>query len=91
MLKVLKPNKFGYRFGYREDKKMLDRLSLIFIIVGALNWGSIGIFRFDCISWLLGGSGTTVSRIIYTLVGLAGIWCVSLLFRRRSAVLDDEI
>ena len=70
---------------------MLDRLSLIFIILGALNWGSVGIFRFDFISWLFGGSGATVSRIIYTIIGLAGIWCVSLLFRRRSSVLDDEI
>ena len=70
---------------------MLDRLSLIFIILGALNWGSVGIFRFDFISWLFGGSASTVSRIIYTIVGLAGIWCVSLLFRRRSSVLHDEI
>ena len=70
---------------------MLDRLSLIFIIIGALNWASVGIFRFDCIAWLFGGSGATISRIIYTLVGLAGIWCISLLFRRRHNVLDDEI
>ena len=70
---------------------MLDRLSLIFIILGALNWGSVGIFRFDFISWLFGGSASTVSRVIYTIVGLAGIWCVSLLFRRRTAVLHDEI
>ena len=70
---------------------MLDRLSLILIIIGALNWGSMGIFRFDFVSWLFGGQATTGSRIVYTLVGLAGIWCISLLFRRRNAVLDDEI
>ena len=70
---------------------MLDRISLIFIIIGALNWGSVGIFRFDFISWLFGGSGATLSRILFALVGLAGIWCISLLFRRRRAVLDDEI
>jgi uncharacterized membrane protein YuzA (DUF378 family) len=70
---------------------MLDKLSLIFIIIGAINWGSVGIFGFDFVSWLFGGTGTTVSRIIYTLVGLAGIWCISLLFRSRSAVLDDDI
>ena len=70
---------------------MLDRLSLIFIIVGALNWGSIGIFRFDFVSWLFGGQGAAFSRIFYTLIGLAGIWSVSLLFRGRNAVLDDEI
>ena len=70
---------------------MLDRLSLILVIFGALNWGSIGIFGFDCISWLLGGQGTTVSRIVYTLVGLAGIWCISLLFRNRNVILNDEV
>ncbi|MCL2095359.1 MAG: DUF378 domain-containing protein [Oscillospiraceae bacterium] len=70
---------------------MLDRISLIFIIIGALNWGSVGIFGFDFVAWLFGGQGATVSRIIYALVGLAGIWCVSLLFRSRHSVLDDEI
>jgi len=70
---------------------MLDKLSLIFIIADAVNWGSVGIFGFDLVSWLFGGAGTTLSRIIYTLVGLAGIWCISLLFRGRRAVLEDEI
>jgi len=70
---------------------MLDRISLIFIIIGALNWGSVGIFGFDFVSWLFGGQGATVSRIIYSLIGLAGIWCISLLFRHRRAILDDEI
>ena len=70
---------------------MLDRLSLIFIIAGALNWGSIGIFKFDFVAWIFGGQGATFSRIFYTLIGLAGIWCVSLLFRSRNTVLDDEI
>lgn len=70
---------------------MLDRLSLILVILGAINWGSVGIFRFDMIAWLFGGSGATVSRIIYTIVGLAGLWCVSLLFRSRNVILDDEI
>jgi len=75
----------------QEDKKMLDKISLILIITGALNWGSVGIFRFDFVSWLFGSQSATFSRILYTLVGLAGIWCVSLLFRNRSAVLNDEI
>ena len=70
---------------------MLDRLSLIFIIAGALNWGSVGIFKFDFISWLFGGQEAIISRVIYALVGLAGIWCVSLLFRKRNAILNDEI
>ena len=70
---------------------MLDRLSLIFIIIGALNWGSVGLFRFDFISWLFGGQGATFSRICYALIGLAGIWCISLLFRNKKIALDDEI
>ena len=68
---------------------MIDRIALILVIIGALNWGSVGIFRFDLVAWLFSGSGSIVSRIIYTLVGLAGIWCVTLLFRDRHSV--DEI
>ncbi|MBE6541448.1 MAG: DUF378 domain-containing protein [Ruminococcaceae bacterium] len=64
---------------------MLDRISLILVIVGALNWGGIGLFRFDLVAWLCGGQDSVVARIIYTLVALAGIWCVSLLFRSRES------
>ena len=64
---------------------MLDRLSLILIIVGALNWGSVGLFRFDLVAWLCGGADAVVARIIYTVIALAGIWCISLLFRPREA------
>ena len=63
---------------------MLDRLSLILVIVGALNWGGIGLFKFDTVAWLCGGQTALVSRIIYTVVALAGIWCISLLFRTRE-------
>ena len=51
-----------------------------------LNWVLIGIFQFDLVAWLFGGTGSVVSRIIYTVIGLAGLWCVSLLFRRRHMV-----
>ena len=63
---------------------IMDRIALILTIVGALNWGSIGLFRFDIVAWLCGGQTSLVSRIIYTVVALAGIWCVSLLFRARE-------
>ena len=63
---------------------MLDRISLILVIVGAVNWGAIGLFQFDIVSWLFGGQDAILSRIIYTLVALAGIWCISLLFRERE-------
>ena len=63
---------------------ILDKIALILVIIGALNWGSIGIFGFDAVAWLFGGSGAIISRIVYTLVGLAGIWCISLLFREED-------
>jgi uncharacterized membrane protein YuzA (DUF378 family) len=64
---------------------LLDRIALILTIVGALNWGSIGLFQFDIVAWLCGGQGSVVARIIYTLVGIAGVWCISLLFRARES------
>ena len=60
---------------------IMDRIALILAIVGGLNWGSIGLFRFDIVAWLFGGQTATVSRVVYTLVGLAALWCISLLFR----------
>ena len=65
---------------------MLDKISLILVIIGALNWGSIGLFQFDIVAWIFGGQGAIVSRIIYTLVALAGIWCISMLFRESEQV-----
>ena len=63
---------------------MLDRIALILTIIGALNWGSIGLFRFDIVAWIFGGQDALVSRIVYTVVALEGIWCISLLFRERD-------
>lgn len=60
----------------------MDTLALILSIIGCLNWGLVGIFQFDLVAWLFGGSDMVISRIIYTVIGLAGLWCVSLLFRR---------
>ena len=70
---------------------IMDRIALILTIVGALNWGSIGLFSFDIVAWLCGGQTALLSRIIYTVVALAGIWCISLLFRseeRRESYSD---
>ena len=61
--------------------KIVDRIALILVIIGALNWGSIGLFRFDCVAAIFGGQLSVWSRIIYTLVGIAGLWCITLLFR----------
>lgn len=60
---------------------MLDRLALLLTVIGALNWGSIGLFQFDLVASLFGGQDAILSRIIYTLVALGGIWCISLFFR----------
>lgn len=67
---------------------MLDKIALVLVIIGALNWGSIGIFGFDIVAWLFGGQGEILSRIIYTLVGIAGVWCISLLFRKNEVIED---
>lgn len=63
---------------------VMDRIALILTIIGALNWGSIGLFSFDLVGFLCGGSDTVLSRVIFTLVALAGLWCVSLLFRSKE-------
>lgn len=60
---------------------MLDKISLTLTIIGAINWGLIGLFQFDLVAWIFGGQGAIISRIIYTVIALAGIWCISLLFR----------
>jgi len=64
---------------------MLDKIALVLTIIGGLNWGSIGLFRFDIVAWIFGGQDALLSRIIYTVVALAGIWCISLLFRERES------
>ncbi|MCI9507122.1 MAG: DUF378 domain-containing protein [Oscillospiraceae bacterium] len=62
----------------------MDRIALILVIIGALNWGLIGLFGFDAVAFLCGGQMAVLSRIIYSVVGIAGLWCVSLLFRERD-------
>ena len=63
---------------------IVDKIALIVAIVGALNWGAIGLFSFDIVAWISGGPETILARIIYTVVALAGIWCISLLFRTNE-------
>ena len=67
----------------------MDTAALIIAIVGALNWGLVALFRFDLVAWIGGGQGAVLSRIIYGVVALAGIWCVSLLFRDRRVALTE--
>ncbi|MEE0931308.1 MAG: DUF378 domain-containing protein [Acutalibacteraceae bacterium] len=63
---------------------MLDKIALTLLVIGGINWGSIGIFQFDIVAWICGGQTGMISRIVYTLVGLAALWCISLLFRDNS-------
>lgn len=65
---------------------IMDRIALILTIIGALNWGGIGLFKFDTVAWIFGGQDAILSRIIYTVVALAGIWCISLIFRETERV-----
>lgn len=60
---------------------ILNKIALIIAIIGTLNWGLVGLFSFDAVAWISGGSTTVIARIIYTVVALAGVWCISLLFR----------
>lgn len=68
----------------------MDRLSLVLVIIGALNWLLIALFQFDLVASLFGGQEAFLSRIVYGLVGLAGIWCITLLFREREKELHKE-
>ncbi|HCH67756.1 MAG: DUF378 domain-containing protein [Eubacteriales bacterium] len=65
---------------------MLDKIALTLAIIGGINWGSIGLFQFDIVSWICGGSDSVLSRIIFTIVGISALWCISLLVRDRSEV-----
>ena len=67
----------------------MDTIALILSIVGCVNWGLVGIFQFDLVAWLFGGSDALLSRIVYTVIGLAGLWCVSFLFRRNNIIEAD--
>jgi uncharacterized membrane protein YuzA (DUF378 family) len=62
----------------------MDRVALVLVILGSICWAIVGIFRFDVIAWIFNGQGAVFSRIVYTIIGLAGVWCISLLFRDRE-------
>jgi uncharacterized membrane protein YuzA (DUF378 family) len=62
----------------------MNKLALVLVIIGALNWLLVGLFQFDLVASLFGGQGALLSRVVYTLVGIAGIWCINLLFREKG-------
>ena len=69
---------------------VIDKTALSLAIIGALNWGSIGVFGFDLVAWIFGGQDSIGARIVYTVVALAGIWCISVLFRSWNSISDRD-
>ena len=69
---------------------MLDNTALVIVIIGAIHWLLIGLFGFDLVAAIFGGQGALISRIIYTIVGIAGLWTVTLLFRDKEAITGSE-
>ncbi|MBP1532777.1 MAG: DUF378 domain-containing protein [Ruminococcus sp.] len=67
---------------------MLDRIALALLIIGGLNWGLLGIFEFDLVAFIFGGQGAFLSRIVYTLVAISAVWCISLFFKDRELLAD---
>lgn len=67
----------------------MDTAALLITVIGALNWGLVSLFQFDLVAWIGGGQGSIISRIIYGIVALAGIWCITLLFRDRREALAE--
>lgn len=63
---------------------IIDTISLILVIIGALNWGCVGLFGTDVISAVLGGSATVLARIIFSVVGIAGLWTITILFKDKG-------
>lgn len=81
---------FVYDITTKGVEFMFDKICLILSIIGCLNWGLVGLFEFDLVAWAFGGSTAIISRIIYTVIALAGIWCISLLFRDKTVVGDRD-
>ncbi|WP_204245164.1 DUF378 domain-containing protein [Anaeromassilibacillus sp. An172] len=69
---------------------IIDKIALALLIIGGINWGSIGIFNFDIVGSLFGGQSSAISRIIFVIVGLCAVWCISLLFRDNALSSGDD-
>jgi uncharacterized membrane protein YuzA (DUF378 family) len=67
----------------KERSEIMDTLALVLVIIGAINWGLIGLFGFDFIGTLFGGQMTLISRVIFSLVGLAGLYSLTFLMDNR--------
>ncbi len=70
---------------------IIDRIALALTVIGGVNWGLVGVFRFDLVAWICGGQTAIISRIIYTLVGVSALWCLALLFRDWDSEKDMSV
>ena len=68
---------------------IIDKIVLSILIIGGINWGSVGLFNFDIVGWIFGGTDSIGARIVYVIVALSALWCISLLFRER--ITDEEV
>ncbi len=69
---------------------IVNKIALVLAIIGALNWGLVGLFTFDLVAWVCGGATTVIARVIYTLVAIAGIFCISMLFKSNDEITEPE-
>ena len=84
---------YGSNSIQKDGPKMtiINKIALAIAIVGTLNWGLVGLFSFDLVAWISGGMHTVLARIIYVTVALAGVWCISMLFRDEDEVLEHRV
>ena len=71
------------------NMRIIDRIALFLLVVGGINWGLVGLFQFDLVAWLCGGSESIISRIVYVLVALSSLWSISLFFKHNE-LLETE-
>ena len=69
---------------------IVNKITLGLIVIGAINWGLVGIFTFDLVAWIFGSSTAVLSRIVYTLIALAGVWCVTMLFKENDELTESH-
>lgn len=70
---------------------ILRRIALILIIIGAINWGLIGFFNYDLVAAIFGGQQSAIARIIYALVGISGLYALTIFFTGLDAPVDDNV
>jgi uncharacterized membrane protein YuzA (DUF378 family) len=88
-LRFMAPPLLRKRLVHFEEVQLmtvLDRIALLLVIVGAVNWGLVGAFQFDLVAAIFGGQNAPLARIVYVLVGLAGLYCITFFLKRFDTV-----